>query len=80
MQARESGPFIHETIAHETGHFLDYGGIPRTKTTFAEERNWRAEDLFKDFFMAVDASDSIKTLNLRARQKTIHNNRRDYQP
>ena len=71
METRESGPFIHETIAHETGHFLDYGGIPRTKPTFAEERNWRAEELFKDFFKAVDASESIKTLNLRATQETI---------
>lgn len=71
MQVRESGPFLHETIAHETGHFLDYGGIPRTKPTFEEERNWRAEDLFKNFFRAIDASDSIKTLIERATQTTV---------
>ena len=71
MKIRESGALIHETIAHETGHFLDYGGIPRTKPTFGEERNFRAEDLFKDFFEAVDASESIKTLNQRLTQKAV---------
>ena len=68
MQIRHDGPFIHETIAHETGHFLDYGGIPRTLPTFEEERNWRAEELFKDFFKAVDESFSIKTLVARQKQ------------
>ncbi len=71
MEIRKLGPHVHDTIAHETGHFLDYAGIPRTRPTFEEERNLRAEELFKDFFKAVDASESIKTLNLRATQNTI---------
>ena len=71
MEIRKLGPHVHDTIAHETGHFLDYAGIPRTRPTFEEERNWRAEELFKDFFKAVDASESIKTLKLRATQNTI---------
>ncbi len=71
MQIRENGRKVHETIVHETGHFLDYGGIPRTKPTFGEERNFRAEELFKDFFKAVDSSSSIKTLISRLTQKSV---------
>ena len=71
MNIKRTGNHPHLTMAHETGHFLDYGGIPRTKPTFAEERNWRAEELFNDFFNAIDASESIKTLKARTTQTTV---------
>jgi hypothetical protein len=71
MQARPDGPHVHMTIAHETGHFLDYGGIPRTKLQLKEERDWRGEDLFKEFFRAIDASDSIRTLRDRQNEEIV---------
>jgi hypothetical protein len=72
MRINADGDHVHLTIAHETGHFLDYAGIPRTKPTFAEERDWRNEALFDDFFEAIENSESIKTLRERKNQTVVH--------
>jgi hypothetical protein len=72
MEINQDADTPHITIAHETGHVLDYAGIPRTARLIGLERNFRDEELFQDFIKAVEASDSIKTLRLRATQTTAH--------
>jgi len=59
------------TTAHETGHAIDYAGIPLTKPRIGVDRDFRGEERFKDFIKAIDASDSIKTLRERTTQ-TVH--------
>ena len=65
MEINRAADHPHMTIAHETGHVLDYAGIPRTADQLGSQRDFRKEELFKDFIKAVDESESIKTLRAR---------------
>ncbi len=64
----------HMTIAHETGHLIDYSAIPRVAPQIGDtgvQRNFRSEELFAEFIKAVDESESIKTLRSRIGQTKL---------
>jgi len=60
------------TTAHETGHVIDYAGIPLAAPRIKENRDFRAEKRFKRFLDAIEASKSIMTLRSRQGQATVH--------
>jgi len=65
MKINKAASHERITIAHETGHVIDYAGIPRVAPQIGAHRDFRSEELFKDFIKAVDNSESIKTLRSR---------------
>ena len=72
MEIHKAADTPRLTTAHETGHAIDYAGIPLSKPRIGVNRDFRSEDRFKEFIAAVDASDSIKTLRERQSQTTVH--------
>ncbi|MGA7500282.1 MAG: hypothetical protein WBX00_26420 [Isosphaeraceae bacterium] len=72
MELNKAADTPRHTTAHETGHAIDYGGIPTTAPRIHENRDFRAEKRFKEFVAAVDQSESIKTLRSRQGQTTVH--------
>jgi len=71
MEINQAADTPRFTTAHETGHAIDYGGIPTTAPRIAHNRDFRAEKQFAEFIKAVEASASIKTLRSRVGQQKI---------
>ena len=69
MAVHPKASFPAGTIAHEVGHFLDYGGIP-VKNRIGNQRDWENDPIFTKFIKAVDASEAIKSLRDLAGKST----------
>ena len=58
MALHENALHPASTLAHEIGHFLDYGGIP-VKKRIGNMRDFAADPLFAGFLKACNVSDAL---------------------